>query len=213
MLVLPDEIRKKFFIPSLVVFAFFVNPLSSISRLRNNHSIDMYVIRANIKNEHDYRVNLYSRRPIVLKALLLYGKDLKRELQFLRAPASAKLVATLIALFLILATIVLYIFRRRFSLRGDNLGASFFDCLIPFIGGSNLRMEHRFERWFFGIMLVGAFFTLSVFGGDLVDSVVRVSNPKIRTFEELSKRDANINIITDETTLVLDRSEIEYMLR
>lgn len=140
---------------------------------------------------------MYPYRALVLRGFLVYGTDLKRETNFLHAAASAKLVASLIALLLISATIILYIFRRRLNLPGDSLSASFFDCLIPFIGGGNLRMQHRFERWFFGIMLIGAFFTMSVYGGDLVDSVVRVLSSKIRTFEELGERNPHIKVLMD----------------
>lgn len=163
-------------------------------------------------HEYNHYVSLYSHRSTVLKGLLLYGTDFEREIGFLRAPDAAKSVATLIALFLILATITLYILRRRFHLPGDSLAASFCDCLIPFIGGGNLRMEHRLERWFFGIMLVAAFFTMSIFGGDLVDGVVRVLNSKIKTFEELGKRNPHIKIYLD-ASLILNKPEIDLMLR
>lgn len=67
---------------------------------------------------------------------------------------------------------------------------------IP-IGGGNLRIEHRFEKWYFGILLIGAFFIVSVFGGDLVDSVVCILNPKMLTFKDLAEMDTQIHFYID----------------
>lgn len=76
------------------------------------------------------------------------------------------------------------------------------DCLIPFIGGGNLRMEHRFEKWFFGIMLIGGFFIIAVFGGDLVDTVVQIHSSKVKTYEDLAK--------TNVTSICLEAGSFWY---
>ena len=157
-------------------------------------------------------ISINAYRVLELKGFLIYGSDFIRKMDIFRAPPSITLMATLVGLFLILATFILYIFRRRFHLPGDDLAASFFDCLIPFIGGGNLRMVHRFERWFFGIMLVGAFFTMSIIGGDLVDNVVINLTSEISTFEELNRRSPHLDIYYD-SALRFIVPDINEMLR
>lgn len=127
----------------------------------------------------------------------MYGKDHKREIDIYRVPASVQIVIPVIVSLLIVAVITLYVIRKKCNVTGCDAGSCVMDCLILFIGGGNLRMEHRFERWFFGILLVGAFFTVAVFGGDLVDSVVRVLNSRIETFEEVVKFNPSVYLDAD----------------
>lgn len=140
----------------------------------------------------------------------MYGTDYKREIDIFRVSKSVKLVAGLITLLLIVATITLYAIRRKLRRPESSVALSIMDCLILFIGGGNLRMDHRFERWFFGIMLVGAFFIVSVFGGDLVDSVARVLNSKVETYKELTE--INPQIYLDQI-LATYYEDIDLMLR
>lgn len=84
------------------------------------------------------------------------------------------------------------------------------DCLVLFIGGGSLRIEHRLERWLFGILMVGAFFIVSVFGGDLVDSVVRVLNFEFETFADVARLEPPIYYDQD---LAMNEMDIAAMLR
>lgn len=72
-------------------------------------------------------------------------------------------------------------------------------------------MEHRFERLFFGIMMIGGFFIISAFGGDLVDTVVQIRMSKIKTFEDLAK--TNVSKITVSGELVTYQDDLFKMLR
>lgn len=116
----------------------------------------------------------------------------------------------MIASLLIVAVITLYAIRNRFELLGNVVGSVIVDCLIPFVGGGNLRMEHQFERWFFGILIIGAYFIVSVFGGDLVDSVVQIHNSKVETFDDLAKIKPSIYI---DKYLAIHIEDISEMLK
>lgn len=153
---------------------------------------------------------LYPYHSRVLKAIFVYGTDYKREIDIFSIQESVKVVAGLILFLLVVAIITLYAIRKRFSLRGNDIASCILDCLIPFIGGGNLRMEHRIEGRFSVVLLFGAFFIMSVFGGDLVDSVVRVLYTKIDKFEDLSEINPPVYCDMD---LVFHSLAITAMLR
>ena len=141
----------------------------------------------------DKTYSLYPYQSIQLVVVFVYGLDYQRELDlFAGIPSSVQLGAALIVSFISIAAIALYVIRRKYRLSRSNFSSTFFDCWIPFIGGGNLRMRHKYERLFFGILLFGAFFIMSVFAGDLLDSLLRVRNQKINTFEKLKERNSPI---------------------
>lgn len=153
---------------------------------------------------------LYPYHSRVLRGIFMYGTDYKRGFDIFRVSKSVKIVVALLLSLFFVAIIILRAIRRRFRLLGNSVGSCAMDCLILFIGGGNLEMRHRFERWFFGILMVGAFFIVSVFGGDLVDSVVTVLNSKFDTFEDLVEINPPIYI---DPTLSSQYTEICDMLR
>ena len=161
------------------------------------------------KKFHTYKLYPYVINDLI--AVFVYGTDYQRQHDIFLVPNSVLLVTSLIVLFMSLSSITLYIARRRFNLPHDSFTLSVMDCLIPFIGGGNLRMEHRFERWFFGVMLFGAFFIISVFGGDLVDTVVQIHSSKIETFDDLAK--TNVKSYTFSDDLTLDQIYIAELLK
>lgn len=154
---------------------------------------------------------LYPYRSDELSVFFVYGKDFQRQLNlFVEIPKPIKVVASLIVLFVSLAAIVLHFIRRTFGLPRDDLVSTHIDCWIPFIGGGNLAIQHRFERWFFGMLLFSAFFIMSVFAGDLLDSAIKVLNQKISTFEQLAQLNSPIAI---NPALIQDSNMIHEMLR
>ena len=123
-----------------------------------------------------------------LKVLFIYGNDFQRQMNiFQNIPKSVQICGAMVLSFIFTAAAILCFIRRKFKLRRDGYLSTLIDCWIPFIGGGNLRMEHRLERWFFAILFFGAFFIMSVFSGDLFDCVVQVLNAKVSTFEELAE--------------------------
>lgn len=137
---------------------------------------------------------LYPYQSVELAVIFVYGEDIQRQVNIWYMPGSVQGQAISIVTFMSLAAIVLCIIRRKFKLRRDGLLSTFIHTLVVFIGGGNLRMQHRFEKWFFGILLFGAFFITSIFTGDLLDCVYRILNQKISTFEELAGMNSPIYI-------------------
>lgn len=141
--------------------------------------------------------SLYPYHTAEFKVVFVYGSDYERGMDILLVPKSIQLVTGLIVLFISLSAIVLSMIRRKLRLPNADFVSAFIDCWIPFICGGTLRMSHRLERWFFAISLFGAFFIVNVFAGDFLDSILRVLNHKIRTFEELAKISPPIYINPD----------------
>lgn len=169
-----------------------------------------YVLTSGLsRNSHIYKLYPYHSSKVIV--VFVYGTDFKRERDIFLVPKSILLVTILIILFMTLCSMTLFIARRKFNLPGNNITISIMDCLIPFIGGGNLQMEHRFERWFFGIMLIGGFFIIAVFGGDLVDTVVQIHSSKVKTYEDLAA--TNVTNICLQYGLIWHRETFFKMLR
>lgn len=154
----------------------------------HKHTYEFHMM-AYTMNESDDREQylVYPYDTVELKALFIYSSDFKRETNIFFVPKSVQIVAIMVLSFIFVATISLYIMRRKLRLVRNDFSSALFDCWIPFIWGGNLWLEHRLERCFFAILLFGAFFIMSVFSGDLLDCVVRVLNAKINTFAELAE--------------------------
>lgn len=170
------------FTSSQFLLALLFRSYSSIDLHVEAESLRQFIGVDNIK----YR-NIYPYNSRQLKVIFVYGTDNKRGMDIFRLSRSVKLAIGLITMLLVAATITLYTIRSNLKLPSNSIASSIMDCLIPFIGGGNLRMKHRMERWFFGILLIGSFFVVSVFGGDLLDSIVNVRMSRIEHFGDLPK--------------------------
>lgn len=149
---------------------------------------EFHILPHTVKQNTDEKIirSMYPHYAVELKVLFVYGADYKREMNIFFVPQSVRIAAALFLSFIFVAATVLYVIRRKLECLKNDFPSAVIDCWIPFIGGGNLRMEHRLERLFFAILLFGAFFIMSVFSGDLLDCVVRVLNTKISTFSELA---------------------------
>lgn len=142
--------------------------------------------------------------------MFVYGQDYTRAMNILFIPGYVQALAGVITLFICLAAVVLSIIRRKFQLPRSDSVSAFIDTIIPFIGGGNVRIDHKCEKWFFGIVIIGAFFITSLFTGDLLDCVYLVLFQKIETFAQLAAINSTFLI---SPTLSLHILEIAYMLR
>lgn len=163
-----------------------------------------------LKNDTRRSYPLYPYHSIELVVSFVYGTDFTRHMNILLIPESVQLLATVIMVFMLLAAIVLCIIRKKFKLERNGFVLAFIDTLIAIIAGGNIRMNHKFERWFFGILLIGAFFITSLFAGDLVDCIIRILNQKISTFDQLAG--INAPIYTSQRLSAYDE-DIHEMLR
>lgn len=153
---------------------------------------------------------LYPYGSVDLMVLFVYGMNIQRQTNILLIPKSIKTLTILIMSFVALAAVVLNIIRKRFQLRRFGLLSTFLDTMVAFVAGGNLRMHHRLERWFFGILLIGAFFITSIFTGDLLNSVYYLHEQKITTFGQLAEMNSSIYA---HSQLRLYTSRIHEMLR
>lgn len=129
---------------------------------------------------------LYPFNSIELSVMFVYGKDFERTDDQLVIPDSLKLVSILVSGFISLAVIILFIIRKKFNLRRSGASSTLIDCMIAFINGGNLQMRHKFERWFFGILIFGAFFMTALLTGDILDCIYQNRSHKISKFDEIS---------------------------
>lgn len=136
-------------------------------------------------NEKTITYPLYPFDSTELGIIFVYGEDFRRETNIMFFPASIRIQATVIVSFIVLSAYILRKIRQECKLRGSSFVSTFMDILIAFISGGNLGMQHKLERIFFGILLIGAFFIMSIFGGDLLDCVYNTLNQKIEKFEQL----------------------------
>lgn len=181
-------------------------------RLRDGHFIKFIIMPASASIAKRKLSNvrmLYPFHLMEFKAIFMYGINFERERNIFAASGSVQLTAGLIVLFVAVTAIILWLFRRKLNRPRDELQLAFMDSLTLIIGGGNLQMTHRFERWFFGTLLVGAFFMMAVFGGNLLDCFISVSDSKVRTFDDLAKTNSTIII----KNLALYDEEIIEMLR
>lgn len=140
---------------------------------------------------------LYPYHVAELTVVFIYGKHFTRRMNILLIPESIQIITTMIIVFASLGAYILYFIRRRLHLRRDGLSSTFIDTMITFIGGGNVRIVHKYEKWFFGILSFGAFFIISVFSGDLLDCFVRILHEKVNSFEKLAFLNSPIFINVD----------------
>lgn len=153
---------------------------------------------------------LFPIQLIKFKVVFVYCANFERERNVFNASKSVQLTAGLIVSFVVVTAIILWLLRRKFNLAHDEIQMTFLDSLILTIGGGNLRMDNRFERWFFGPLVVGTFFLMAVLGSSLLNCFISVSDSKVKTFDDLSKTNATIMI---DDSLLYFKDEIIGKLR
>lgn len=145
-----------------------------------------------------------------LAVIFIYGVDFQRRMNISVTPNSTRLLIILIIIFMSSAAIILFFIRRNIENRRNEIIGTFIDILVAFIGGGNLRMQHKFERCFFGILLIAAFFVTLLFAGDILDLIYRNLNQRISTFQQLASINSPVYIIP---ALRMYSTRIDEMLR
>lgn len=123
-----------------------------------------------------------------LVAIFVYGTDFTRQSNLIQSiPESVLVIFSFTLLFIGLASVTLYLVRKKLKLSQSDIISSFIDVMIAFIAGGQLRMLHKFERLFFGILLISAFFITSLFMGEFLDYFYGIFCQKVDTLEELAE--------------------------
>lgn len=184
---------------------------SSSIQLRGDYSVALFFESYYLPSETDKNMlayHLYPYQTIKLTAIFVYGEDFTRQMSILSIPDSLRLMAILILIFFWMAALVLYSIRKKWKLSNANFLSSFIDTMVTFTAGGNLRMQHKFERWFFGVMLIGAFFISSLFVGEFLDKVYSVIHQKVNTLDEATEMNPPIYVPP-----TLDVHEIHAILK
>lgn len=137
-----------------------------------------------INLRHQQRKTLYPYQT-ELAVVFFYGNDYTRAMNLLFIPRYVQVSTSSIVVFIFLAVIVLSMIRKKLGLRRSDFVSTFIDTVIPFIGGGNVRIEHKWEKWFFGIVIIGAFLITSTFTGVLLDCVYLLFSQKITTLKTI----------------------------
>lgn len=117
----------------------------------------------------------------------VYGSDFKRQRDIFLLPGNVRDLIGVIATFSGFASIILYVLRRKLKLRRNGLFSAIVDTLIPFIGGGNVQMRHKHERWFFGIVISAAFFMMTIWSSVFLYYTCSFFDQKIETFNQLAE--------------------------
>lgn len=181
-------------------------------KLRNSHPnalhFDSFLLPAK-STKNDLRL-LYPFHTIKLQAIFVYGCDFTREMNILFIPKTVKMLTALIVIFVSLSAIFLSTIRKRLKLGRDGRVIAFLDTISAFIGGGHPRIVHKFEKYIFGILWVGAFFIITLFASDMLFYMYRILNQKITTFQQLSTVNSTIY---NNPTLNVYENDIRQMLR
>lgn len=149
----------------------------------------------NVKPHHFTTRSLYPYYSIKLSAIFVYGQDFNRNIDLIHLSSRLLIFISVFNVVLILLALILWIGRRKLKVRPNEFTLALLDILIAVWAGGNLRIRHRLERWFFGILLITFFFFNSIFTGDLINQIFRVQSHKVTKFEELSP--LNLTIYTN----------------
>lgn len=150
----------------------------------------------------------YPYQSVELSVLFVYGDDFEREMSGFLIPQSVQTLNIIILVFLITSATILYMMRRKLTLRRNDFMLSFMDVMVTFTSGSSLQMQHRAERLFFGVLLFAAFFITLIYTGDVLFYIYRLMDQQISTFEQLAIISPPIYVIQS-----LQGTDIESMLR
>lgn len=137
------------------------------------------------RKSEETKFSLYPYHSFQLSIVFVYGTDLKRQKFHQLFSVEGEEIYQLTGLFSTVAAAVLCFLRRKYRLKRDGYLSSMFDVQIAFIGGGNLRMRHKLERWFFGILLIGTFFYMTFWQEAVLFQSFLISDQSIDTFNEL----------------------------
>lgn len=186
--------------------------ISFREKLKPNHpnKIWLNLVPAPIENEGERVTTLYPYHSTKFAVVFVYGKGAMRQTERIGLSGLQLNIQYGFLVFVLLAAAILCYIRRRNRLRRNGCMLCLIDVHVAFIGGGNLSMRHRFERWFFGIISIGAFFLLIFWMESIFYPSFLIRDQSIQTFEQLAKINPPIYI---PVIIKNDEEKIEEMLR
>lgn len=130
---------------------------------------------------------LYPYQSAKLFIIFYYGSDYERQRTHSFLTRISSMLNLWMFLFFILMTISLCVLRRIARLKRDGLFSTCIDISITFIGGGNVRIDHKIERWLFGIAFIAFFFLNAIWQNEYLYPSLLLPDKTIDTFKKLSK--------------------------
>lgn len=179
--------------------------------LNCSHSLDVYPsVELHISYSGErlkHKSPLYPYQMIRCRVIFIYGSDYSRQ------PAHHGFDVGNYGLFnvlIVIISILLLILRWQANLQKD-ISINFLEACAIFYGGGNIRAEHKLERIFYAIALIGMFFLISLILGDFsMKSIVSQRFEKIDSFSKLAERNMDFFITY---TLTEHKEQITGMLK
>lgn len=166
-------------------FSFYLR--KTLQRTHSNflHLGWMSAIKSIAKETMTYPLYPYHAREIVV--IFVYGTDSNRQLSIIPFPVCLLYLNYSMFVTIISAAVVLCYIRRTFKLRRDGYISSFIDTIVGFIGGGTLRIVHKLERYFFGILMIGGIFLVAIWTDKVLDHIYHIQFFEVDTLKKLSE--------------------------
>lgn len=169
-------------------------------------------------NEADYRHTLYPYNSIELAVVLVYGTDVKRRKDTLYIPEWVRYMGFWILFFWISFALILCVIRRRRGIAHHGLNSTLIETDVFFIGVGTIQMDHRWEKIFFGILLMLGVVTNPLWSDIFLVQTYQMMDEKISLilirFDQLAKIQSPIYLYSSlEGDSVLVNELIRCILR
>lgn len=181
------------------------------SNLNESHMLHTSFLLTS-ENEKNSRVHAsYPYNSIELSAVFVYGHDLDRhvEVDISLIPKNLMILFGINFFLFLTVTIVLWIGRMKLVKQNDFPLAAL-DISILIFGGGNLRIQHRFEKYFFGILMLLVIFAVPLYTSVYLDEAYYMLNQRFSTFDEL--RQINLTVYSS-SPLRNHNNDIHEMLK
>lgn len=134
--------------------------------------------------------NLYPFTSEQYTAVFFYGEDFPRP----QPPGILTILSVgnywFIFIWFSLATIILFVIRWQTGVKhyDNTISSSILDMIVVFCGGGRLRFRNKYDKVYLMIMVIGAFFLLSLCTSKFTSRITSSQQlDNINTFEKLSK--------------------------
>lgn len=160
------------------------------------------------KNTKLWPINSYKQQNI--RVLFIHAKNFNRDTFPVYETWHNRNYYFICALFW-LSVFILYLLRRRIGLRMKSFLDGYFEIVAICLGGRVIRYHHRYERMFFAILMVAAFFLVALHSSHFsMHVILRQETFKVDSFETLAKHNVSFGLLK---TLSYEEEYITNLLR
>lgn len=161
--------------------------------LREGPQTELHFSSYSLRSKNDPKIKAsYPYHSIKLSGIFVYGQDVGRNIEIFHVSRSLAAECVFYWIITIVLVFILWIGRRKLKLQRNGFSITYLDIFSALWAGGNIRAQHGFEKWFFGIVMIGAFFLIPILTGDLLDMFYSVLDSKVSTFSELTTTNLSI---------------------